>query len=101
MGSCKMKTFMYSGVLYEVPDIRPILETVLEIKEGPYEGVWFTLHDMQMDEEDECLMHYEVEASGATVDEIKPIVDNFIIMLLHDQMERATNAASTTIDQDS
>ena len=41
-------------------------------------------------------MHYNLVVAGATVDEIKPIVDNFIIQLLHDQIERMKREDQTT-----
>lgn len=82
-----MRTIVAEGIAYEVPEITPVSDPVMQIMEGPFAGVWFTLSDMQMDDEDECLMHYDLEVSGATVDEIKPIVDNFIISLLHDKVE--------------
>lgn len=82
-----MRTIVADGVAYEVPEIVPVSEPVMQILEGPYAGVWFTLSDMQMDEKDECVMHYNLEVAGATVDEIKPIIDNFIISLLYDRIE--------------
>lgn len=88
-----MKTYVIPGEdrSIDVPKIEIVGDTVLKIEEGPFAGVWFTLSDMQMDDTDECLMHYNVECAGATVDEIKPIVDNFILSLLLDQIERAKN----------
>lgn len=82
-----MRTIVADGIAYEVPEIMPVTEPVMQILEGPFAGVWFTLSDMQMDEQDESLMHYNLEVSGATVDEIKSVVDNFIISLLHDRVE--------------
>lgn len=82
-----MRTIVADGIAYEVPDITPVLDPVMQINEGPFAGVWFTLSSMQMDEEDEGLLHYDVEVSGATIDEIKPVIDNFIISLLHDRVE--------------
>jgi hypothetical protein len=90
-----MRTIVSEGIAYEVPEITPVSEPVMQILEGPYAGVWFTLSDMQMDEKDECVMHYNVEVAGATVDEIKPIIDNFIISLLYDRIERLKNEDKT------
>lgn len=89
-----MRTIVSDGIAYEVPEITPVSEPVMQILEGPFAGVWFTLSNMQMDEEDGCLMHYNVEAAGASVDEIKPIVDNFIISLLYDNIERMKNGTT-------
>lgn len=91
-----MRTIVSEGIAYDVPEITPVSEPVMQILEGPYAGVWFTLSDMQMDEVDECVMHYNVEVAGATVDEIKPIIDNFIISLLYDRIERLKNEDKTT-----
>lgn len=93
-----MKTYVIPGEQrsIDVPDISAVTEQVMKIDEGPYAGVWFTLTDMVMDDEDECLMHYNVECAGATVDEIKPIVDNFILQLLLEQIERSKNEANPT-----
>ena len=90
-----MRTIVSDGIAYEVPEITPVSEPVMQILEGPYAGVWFTLSDMQMDEEDEYLMHYNLEVAGATVDEIKPIIDNFIISLLYDRIESLKNEDKT------
>lgn len=86
-----MKSILSEGKLLEVPDIMPVTEPVMQILDGPFAGVWFTLSDMVMDDVDEGLMHYNLEVAGATVDEIKPVVDNFIISLMYEQLERLKN----------
>lgn len=91
-----MRTIISDGIAYDVPEITPVSEPVMQILDGPFAGVWFTLSDMQMDDEDECLMHYNVEVAGATVDEIKPVIDNFIISLLYDRIEMLKNEDKTT-----
>lgn len=91
-----MRTIISDGIAYDVPEITPVSEPVMQILDGPFAGVWFTLSDMQMDDKDECLMHYNVEVAGATVDEIKPVIDNFIISLLYDRIEMLKNEDKTT-----
>lgn len=90
-----MRTIVADGIAYEVPEITPVSEPVMQILEGPFAGTWFTLSDMYMDDEDDSLMHYNVEVAGATVDEIKPIIDNFIISLLYDRIESLKNEDKT------
>lgn len=91
-----MKSILSEGKLLEVPDIMPVTEPVMQILDGPFAGVWFTLSDMVMDDVDAGLMHYNLEVAGATVDEIKPVVDNFIISLMYEQLERLKNEDQTT-----
>lgn len=88
-----MKTYIVSseGRTFDIPDYDIVQGPVFRITEGQFEGVWFTISDMRMDDTDECLMHYNVECAGATVDEIKPIVDNFILSILIEQIERLNN----------
>lgn len=95
-----MKTYTVPGEegrVISVPEIVAITkDTVFRITEGEFEGVWFTLSDMHMDDSDDCLMHYNVECAGATVDEIKPMVDNFILSILIEQIERSNNGTRSS-----
>lgn len=96
-----MRTFTTDGQTYEVPLIFPVLgadvQPTFEIKEGQFAGVQFRIENMIMDREDEQLMYYDLWCTdNVTVDQIKPIVDSFILMLLVDQIERLKNEDSPT-----
>lgn len=95
-----MKTFVSEGQTIEVPDINVVSEDgpVMQIAEGEHAGVCFKITNIRMDEADEGLMWYDLDITDATgqnmelsVDSIKPIVDNFILMMIHEQIERAKN----------
>ena len=94
-----MRKFTIEGVEHELPEIGVNSEgemNVFEIKEGEHAGAQFTLSDMQFDAEDECLLHYSLDTSdNTTVDKIKPIVDNFILSIILDQVERIKNENKT------
>lgn len=81
--------FVVDGQMYSVPTIDVHTQPVFRIQEGPFEGVWFTLTNMRMDDAEEGLLHYEIDVAGAAIEEIKPIVDAFIIKLVRDQVDRA------------
>lgn len=94
-----MKTFQIEGNTVEVPDI-VIVEPeppVFRIAEGEWSGVTFTISELRIDDQDEKLLHcsYDIVESEqqkeVTPDDIKPIIQNFILKILHDQMRRLDN----------
>lgn len=95
-----MRKITIEGVELEVPEIGVNSEgdmVVFEIKEGEHTGAQFTLSDMQFDEQDEGLLHYSLDVSeNTTVDKIKTVVDNFILSIIFDQVERIKNENQTT-----
>lgn len=95
-----MRTVTFADETYEFTDIRVHEQTpdgkyTLRINEGPHEGVCFVLSDMKFDDQDETLLHYDVQVTGAAVDDIKPIVDNFIIECLYNAIEKKQNEDQT------
>ena len=90
-----MRKITIEGVEHELPDLETRTENgvvVFEVKEGEHVGAQFSLSDMQMDNEDECLLHYQLDVSdNTTVDKMKPIVDTRIISILQDEIERSKN----------
>lgn len=90
-----MKTFTIDGVEYSVPEISFDLvddKIIFKIEEGEHAGIVFSIKDMRMDDTDEGLMWYDLE----TVEEkhvqlIKSTVDNFILMTLHNEVEKIKN----------
>lgn len=94
-----MRKITIEGVERELPEIGVSSEgemVVFEIKEGDHMGAQFSMYDMQFDDQDECLLHYQLDVSdNTTVDKIKPIVDTFIISILQDQIERSKNENKT------
>lgn len=109
-----MKQFTVGDKTYEVPAITVVTDDqgkspVFEISEGEYSGVKFSIDDIHMDDKDESLMWYDLNV-GDTFDppradinlKIKPIVDDFIIMVLHEQIEREKNGKqSDSVQRDS
>ena len=73
----------------ELPDIVFTEDTdkgmVFTIKEGPHKDVVFTVSNIQMDDEDECLMHYDLESPDN--DAIKEIVNNFLVHTLMESVK--------------
>lgn len=94
-----MRKITVEGVEHDLPEIGVSSEgdmVVFEIKEGEHTGAQFSMYDMQFDEQDECLLHYQLDVSdNTTVDKIKSIVDNFILSILYDQIERIKNENKT------
>lgn len=101
-----MKTFVSDGQTIEVPDIDIVSNDgpVMQITEGEHAGVCFKITNIRMDDTDEGLMWYDLDITdavgqntGLSVDKIKPIADNFILMALHEQIERAKNETAPGI----
>lgn len=91
-----MKSFVSDGVEITVPDTAVVNPEgpVIQILEGPHAGVYFKIGNMRMDDTDDALLWYDLDIvdaaghnTGEPVDQIKPIVDNFILMILHEQIE--------------
>ena len=94
-----MRTIVSDGVAYDIVDTSVVGKTldddlIIQINEGAYEGVCFVINNMRMDGEDEAVMHYDLVTVGSNtpIDEIKPIVDNFIIAVLYDAVVKRENA---------
>lgn len=91
-----MKTFKVGSKEYELVDIKTVDEQgpIFEIDEGQYKGVQFKLINMQMGEEcadgsGDAMLNYQVEHSDhVTIEEIKPIIDTFIMHILYVQVEK-------------
>lgn len=101
-----MKTFVSEGLTIEVPDINIVSDDgpVMQIAEGEHAGVCFKISNIRMDDADEGLMWYDLnitdaigQNTGLSVDNIKPIADNFILMALHEQIKRAKNETAPDI----
>ena len=92
-----MKTFVSEGLTIEVPDINIVSDDgpVMQIAEGEHAGVCFKISNIRMDDADEGLMWYDLNITdavgqniGLSVDNIKETVDNYILMMLYEQIER-------------
>ena len=87
-----MKTFSIGEKEYTVPDIGVTTEAPLQFKvnEGEFEGVEFAISDMQMDEVDESQLNYNVSTNVEDIDmdRFKDVLNDFIVMILHDQLLR-------------
>lgn len=99
-----MRTFMSEGVELSVPEMEVVDRDakVFQITEGDQAGVCFRFDNMRMDDSDETLLWYDldiVDAAGnvteLSVDNIKPIVDNFILLTMYEMIERIKNENST------
>jgi hypothetical protein len=95
-----MKTFYSDGVAVTVPDIT-VAKTdpvTFQIAEGQWTGVMFTITDIKVDDDDENILHYNLsivnDQPPASVDNIKQIVDNFLLSILHDQIKRLNDERS-------
>jgi len=94
-----MKTFIIEGKEITVPQIdvthlvtEDQVDYTFTIMEGDHQGIQFRMTNMRIDDNDTSLMWYDLEtAQPEDVDKIKPIVDNFILMILHEQIERDKN----------
>lgn len=95
-----MKTFISEGKEITVPDytVVSVDPMLLQITEGDHAGIVFRISNIRMDDADEGLMWYDLDITdavgnntGLPVDNIKETVDNYILMMLHEQIERAKN----------
>lgn len=95
-----MKTFYSDGVEITIPDIGATTvdgRVRLRIEEGDYEGIEFEISNIRMDDKDETLMWYDLDTfPDGHLDNIKPIVDNFILSVMIDKIERLKNEDPTT-----
>lgn len=94
-----MKTFFSDDKEITIPDIGVVTVdggTRLRIEEGECEGIEFALSNIRMDDNDDTLMWYDLDTfPSGHIDNIKPIVDNFILSLLIEKIERQKNEDST------
>jgi hypothetical protein len=98
-----MRTFTIESQEITIPDIKAVRTDplVFQIMEGECGGIQFILENMKMDDEDVSIMHYDLNTIVETdVDKIKPIVDNFIVSIFHDQIERSRNENDQKCDSD-
>lgn len=98
-----MKTFTIADKEYTVPDIEVMQEEgstpLFKINEGDYAGVIFALDDLRIDEVDDTLLWYDLKTEKEKdVEDIKEIVDNFILMILHEQTQRVLNETGEASD---
>lgn len=89
-----MKTVSFGDQSYDCHDISVYAKVIkdgnyiMRIDEGEFEGTCFILADMHIDADDDSLLVYDIQVLGkASVDDIKPIVDNFILQCLINQIE--------------
>jgi hypothetical protein len=97
-----MKTFMSEGREIQLPDIGVVSSESaprFEIKEGDFKGIQFTITNIRMDDKDEALMWYDLNtATEGDQEKIKPIVDDFILSILYEQIERPENENDSSSD---
>jgi len=93
-----MRTFTIENIEYSVPEISVIEDgTSFQIMEGEHQGIIFSIDNLIMDEVEEGLLHYNLNTvDDKDVDKIKGVVDNFILMILYDQILRNQNETSET-----
>lgn len=89
----KMKTVVIDQQEYTVPDIKFRLDQdqspKFEIIEGELAGKWFSIENFRMDDEDETLLWYDLLTEDEKdVEILKPVVDNYIVIVLHEEMKR-------------
>lgn len=94
-----MKTFFSEGKEITIPDIGAMIvdgRNRLRIEEGDYEGIEFEISNIRMDDNDQTLMWYDLDTfPDGHIDNIKPIVDNFILSVLIDQIEKSNHEDPT------
>ena len=102
-----MKTVFLEGEERTIPDIICVDQTnepIFEITEGEFIGVQFQLKNIKVDENEEDLLNYDLYTSMEECHHnykmITPIVNNFLLSALYDQIERAQNEASKASDSD-
>jgi hypothetical protein len=90
-----MRTVIIDGVEHTVPEISSITDgdkVIHTIEEGEHTGIKFAIVNMRVDDTDDHVMWYDLEAEDEKhVDLIKPMVDSFILMILLDGVERIKN----------
>lgn len=95
-----MKSFISEGKEITVPDYTIVSANPmrLQITEGDHAGIVFQIGNMRMDDTDEALLWYDLDIidaagnnTGLPVDKIKETVDNYILMMMYEQIERAKN----------
>ena len=95
-----MKTFRAGDTEVTIPSIGATLvdgNVRLRIEEGDHAGIEFEISNARMDEEDDSLLWYDLNTfPDGQVDLIKPIVDNFLLSILINQIEKDSNENPTT-----
>jgi hypothetical protein len=94
-----MKTKTAFGETYTIPDIECIGATedgmpIMKITEGEFTGVEFSVSNTMMSD-DGLDLTYNLETTHASVDQIKPIADNMLLILLLEAAERQKEANET------
>lgn len=93
-----MKKFEIEGKEYCVPDIIVANkeDSIFEINEGDHKGAQFRIYDIRVDNQDEAVLWYELDTyAGVTIEQIKPIVDDFIIQIIYEQIGRSNEDQTT------
>ena len=89
-----MKTFTIDNVTYNVPNIvvnknEKGTYPVFEITEGDFKGALFSVSDISVDSEIENNLIYSLYVSeGTNIDSVKPVIDNFLISVLYEEVKR-------------
>lgn len=96
-----MKTVVIDQQEYTVPDIKFRLDQdqlpKFEIIEGELAGKWFSIENFRMDGEDETLLCYDLSTEDEKdVEIVKPVVDNYIVIMLYEEMKRSANHENGT-----
>lgn len=110
-----MKTYKSGDREFSVPEIVPLelqeedaakdstLPDPLKcvIAEGEFAGTEFTIGNLRMDDEDESLLWYDfhIVKGTFTVEQLKPTINDWIIGLLYDMIEREQNEQVSTDPQ--
>lgn len=84
-----MINFMLDGKMVELPTIRYAGEVeggmLLTITDGPHKDTQFTITNIQMDEHDECLLHYDLQPASNLA--IREIANNFLVHTLQESVK--------------
>lgn len=105
-----MKTYNTADGSFNVPDYIVTIEEgvsdsfIFTLTEGELSGTRFKIDCIQVDDNDDSLINYNLHSEGAegspSVDILKPIADNIIIGILLDAIEGHKNEISSTSNPD-
>lgn len=87
-----MEKFTVENVEYELPKMGYVMadnDTLrFIIEEGELTGVEFGLSNLQMDESEEGLLHYDIDVDEASLEKVKPITEALILKILTDMANK-------------
>lgn len=88
-----MKTFTIENQEHTIPDIKVIGdghgEFMFEVLEGECAGFKFSLCNLEVDREDEGLLHYNIAAEkDENVEKLETFAGSYILWILNEQVER-------------